>query len=134
MKKAILTTLGALGLLLPSMAPAAVKVGFGVDQGLGVALQFNQRINGFIGNDGVAADYLFARGRAAEIEGMPLNWYVGGGAFVGWDKGYGVRVPLGLELSFAPRWDVYLQVAPDLDFDRNDKFGVDAGFAVRYAF
>ncbi|MBW3164720.1 hypothetical protein [Ferrimonas balearica] len=117
-----------------NVAEAKIEVGFGYDQGLGVMLQLNDQINGFVGNDGMTVDYLFARGNATQVENMPLNWYVGGGAFVGWDDGYGVRVPFGLELHMTQRWNAYVQVAPELDFDGKDKFGVDGAIGIRYTF
>ncbi len=115
-------------------AEAKIEVGFGYDQGLGVMLQLNDQINGFVGNDGMTVDYLFARGAVTQIEEMPVSWYVGGGAFVEWDDGYGVRVPFGLELHMTPRWEGYVQLAPELDFDGKEKFGVDGAIGIRYRF
>lgn len=132
-------SVGLCALLLTATAPvmAQTKVGFGVDRGLGVTAQLEDRFNLFIGNDGIAADYLFSRGQwneLKEIEGAPLTWYVGGGLYADWDNGFGVRLPLGVELNFAPNWQVYAQIAPDLDLDDGAKFGIQGAIAVRYAF
>ncbi len=133
--KKILLTLIAVSALLSTSANAAVKIGVGVDQGFGVTAQFDN-INAFIGNDGVAGDYIFKRGSFGED--IPFNWYVGGGAFIGWDNGIGVRVPLGLNMAFNAKWDAYLQVHPELDFDHgaasDTKFSVDMAIGVRYRF
>jgi len=109
----------------------ASKVGFAVDKGLGITAQFGN-INAFIGDDGISADYLFAQGKLGQ--NAPVNWFVGAGAFTGWNKGFGVRLPVGLTFSFAKEWDVYVQVAPELDIDSNADFGVGSALGVRHAF
>ena len=66
----------ALTLIATIPAMAQTKVGFGLDRGLGVTAQLENRYNLFIGNDGIAADYLFSRGQwneFKEIEGAPLT-------------------------------------------------------------
>ncbi|MBY6186539.1 hypothetical protein KUV89_07915 [Marinobacter hydrocarbonoclasticus] len=134
MKRGILTGVALTLMAASSAAQARIEAGFGYDQGLGVMLQLNNQINAFVGNDGLAVDYLFARGNVDQVEEMPVRWYVGGGAFVGWDDGYGVRVPFGLELQMSQRWEAYVQIAPDLDFDDSAKFGVDGAIGIRYTF
>jgi hypothetical protein len=121
-------------ILFATAAEADVKAGFGIDRGLGITAQFDNNVNLFVGNDGIAADYLFSRGQWNELEGAPLNWYIGGGAFADWNKGFGVRVPVGVELNFAPRWQAFAQIAPDLDLDDGAKFGIQGALAVRYSF
>lgn len=133
--KKILLAIIATTMVISSTASAAVKVGLGFDQGFGVTAQFNN-INAFLGDDGVAGDYIFKRGSFGED--VPVNWYIGGGAFIGWDHGVGVRLPLGLNMAFNSKWDAYFQVHPELDFDHGaaseTKFGIDAGLGVRYRF
>jgi hypothetical protein len=132
--KKIIYALIAVSALLSASANAT-KVGFGFDQGFGVLGQFNN-INAFVGNDGASADYLFKRGSFGSD--VPFNWYIGAGAFVGWDDGLGVRVPFGVNLNFATKWDAFVQIHPELDFDHGKagdvKFGVDASIGIRYAF
>ncbi|WP_114327325.1 hypothetical protein [Candidatus Colwellia aromaticivorans] len=134
MKKHLLAII-ATSVLISNTVSATVKVGLGFDQGFGVTAQFND-INAFIGDDGIAGDYIFKRGSFGED--VPLNWYVGGGAFVGWDNGFGVRVPLGLNMAFNSKWDGYFQVYPELDFDHGNnsdtKFSADLSIGVRYRF
>lgn len=124
-----------MSMFISNAASAAVKVGVGFDQGFGVTAQFNN-INAFVGNDGIAGDYIFKRGTFGED--VPFNWYVGGGAFLGWDHGAGVRLPLGIRIPFNTQWDGYFQVHPELDFDhgsRSDvKLTADAAFGVRVRF
>ncbi|SHH94148.1 hypothetical protein [Ferrimonas marina] len=134
MKYLSMAALGATALLATTAAEARFEVGFGYDQGLGVTAQLDNKYNFFLGNDGISADYLFKRGTVPDVEDVPMSWYVGGGAFVGWDDGIGARLPLGLELHFAPRWEAFLQVVPNLDFDGGAEFGLHAGLGVRYAF
>lgn len=134
MRKTLPLGLCALMLSITTPAMAQTKFGFGVDRGLGVTAQLENRFNLFVGNDGIAGDYLFSRGSWGEIESMPVNWYVGGGAWADWNKGFGVRLPLGVELNFAPSWQAYAQIAPDLDLDDGAKFGVQGAIAIRYSF
>tara|TARA_B110001469_G_scaffold22838_1_gene23526 strand:+ start:8883 stop:9251 length:369 start_codon:yes stop_codon:yes gene_type:complete len=95
-----------------------VKLGFGFDQGLGLAVQY-ENINTFLGNDGMAADYILREN--AVDEGIPFNWTIAGGIFVGWHNGTGLRLPLGLNMAFNAKWDAYLQLNPALDFDYGKK-------------
>lgn len=124
-----------LSILVSSTANAAVKLGVGFDQGFGVTGQFN-KINAFVGEDGMSGDYIFMRNTVSKD--TPLNWYLAGGAFLGWDHGLGVRLPLGLNMPFSAKWDGYVHVYPELDFDHghdgDTEFGVDFGIGVRYKF
>ena len=135
MKKIITVLIVASSFLIAQSANAA-KVGVGFDQGFGVAGQFDN-INAFIGNDGISADYLVKQGSFGKE--IPFNWYVGAGAYFDWDGSdeLGLRVPLGVTIPFAKKWDGYGQVSPDLgyNFDKDDfKFGVSAAIGVRYSF
>ncbi|MDA7746750.1 DUF3996 domain-containing protein [Psychromonas sp.] len=131
-------------------APIGIKVGVAFDQGFGVTAQFEDKINVFLGNDGLAVDYLLKQGMfKADV---PLSWYVGVGGVINWNNhyngysennerynAYSIRVPLGVSYSFVKNWDVYGQLAPDLSYndkphDRDFRFGVDAAFGIRYAF
>lgn len=131
----------ALALVVASSVHAEPKVGLGVDQGFGVTIQLEDRINLTLGDDGVAGDYLFRKG--VIDPSVPATWYIGVGAFAGWDDGLGVRLPLGVEMNFDQRWDGYVQLAPAIDFDNhNDHKGhhdhadldIDAAIGIRYAF
>jgi len=141
----LLATLSASVLAAPqtNSSASSIKAGVAFDQGFGVTAQFNNKINAFIGNDGVSADYLLKQG--AFNADFPINWYVGVGGAINWDdhdhdNSYAVRVPLGASIPFAKSWDVYGQVAPDLAFqdkhnnDDDFEFGVDVALGVRYGF
>jgi hypothetical protein len=135
MKKLIIIFICTASLLTAVSSANAAKFGFGFDQGFGVAGQFN-KINAFIGNDGVSGDYIFRKG--SFDKDIPFNYYVGGGAFIDWyGDEFGARVPLGLTFPFAAKWDVFGQVSPDFSYrDKQDdfEFGVSAALGVRYAF
>ena len=75
-----------------------IKLGFGFDQGFGVAATLG-KFNGFLGNDGVAVDYIFIKEKFSEVDLEALHWYIGGGGFIRWDSAFGVRLPVGVELQ-----------------------------------
>jgi len=131
----ILPTLLALSPLFLTDANAATKLGFGFDQGLGLTVQFDN-INTFLGKDGIAADYIFKK--HALNDEIPFNLTLGGGIFVGWHNGAGLRLPLGLNMVFNAKWEAYVQVHPALDFDHgknsNTHFIIDTAIGVRYRF
>ncbi|PKF60201.1 hypothetical protein CW745_16140 [Psychromonas sp. psych-6C06] len=136
MKKLVLNVVCLISILASSSAFATAKVGIALDQGFGVAGQF-ENINAFIGNDGLSGDYLINQGDFGKD--IPFNWYVGGGAYYNWsgNDNIGARVPLGLTLPFAKKWDVYGQLAPALEYDldnNNAKFRLDFAVGIRYAF
>ena len=148
MNKVTLHTLPLLALLLFTGSVHAQsngnRIGFGVDQGLGITGSI-ANLNLFIGDDGIAADYIFNRDKLkVEIPG-PVKWYIGVGAYHDWDKDdeTGVRLPVGVEWYFVDRLDAYLQLAPKLGYKDKDgrgndndhlDFGVDAAIGVRYSF
>lgn len=127
------------------LAELGVKAGIAFDQGFGITAQFDNKINGFVGNDGVSADYLLKQG-PLDLD-IVVNWYVGVGGAINWnehdnnDNSYAVRVPVGASIPFAQGWDVYGQVAPDLalidkhnDNENDLEFGVDFALGIRYGF
>lgn len=130
---------GAISALLLSATAYADKIKLGVsnDMGFGVTAQLNDQINAMVGDDGAAVDYIFRQGRYKN-QNLPFTWYAATGAFVGWDHGYGVRLPLGVNLNFAQRWDAFAQLSPEIDFDpkNGDRADFDLGGAlgIRYAF
>ena len=113
-------------------ANAAVKIGMGVDFGLGVNVKFDDTVNVFLGNDGFAVDYHFAKGVLSS--GEPVRYFVGFGGWTDWDDDFGVRVPLGLDWSFAPNWNLTGQLNPTLQIQDKSKFKLDAAFGVTYRF
>ena len=114
-----------------------IKLGFGIDRDFGIVGTMG-KFNGFLGNDGVAVDYIFTRKKLDEVN--PLYLFVGAGGFVDWDDDFGVRLPVGGEFYFAKNLDVYAQVIPRLRFNNNNRnndiadFDLDFGMGVRYQF
>lgn len=126
-------------LLLISTAQAeenalkGMKLGFGFDRGLGVTGSVG-KLNGFIGNDGVAIDYILNKKPLnIEVDGSAF-WYVAAGGYGDWDGDTGVRVPVGAELYFNERVDAYAQIMPRLRLNHDTKFGLDFAIGVRYKF
>ncbi|GMQ45982.1 hypothetical protein [Vibrio sp. 10N] len=109
------------------------KLGMGFDQGLSIVGQINNTVNFAVGNDGIAADYIFNRGSFGGD--VPFNWYAGVGGQIKRSDKFGPRIALGVELPFARNWDGYAQLTPNLMFDNSDlKLGIGAGIGVRYSF
>jgi len=116
-----------------SSSNSGFKIGMGLDQGLSIVGQINNTVNFAIGNDGIAADYIFSRGSFSGD--VPFNWYAGVGGQIQRSDKFGPRVALGVELPFAKNWDGYAQLTPNLMFDNSDlKLGIGAGIGVRYSF
>jgi len=108
-----------------------IKLGFGYDRDFGIVGSIG-KFNGFLGNDGLAVDYIFMKQKLNEKD--PVYWYVGGGGYVDWDGDLGARLPIGGEFYFAKNLDVYAQVIPRLRINHNAEFGLDFGIGVRYQF
>lgn len=113
---------------------SGLKLGFGYDQGFGLTGQLG-KFNGFIGNDGLAVDYIIVR---EKIEAQaPLHWYIAGGGYIDWDdkdNDFGARVPVGVDIEFTTGWDAYAQIIPKLEIVEDFEFGLDAAVGVRYQF
>lgn len=108
-----------------------VKLGFGYDMGLGITAQ-TQNINAFLGNDGLAVDYLLVR---EGIKGsVPAQWYIGAGGFAEWSGDFGVRLPVGLQANFANNFDAYTQIIPELEIGKDTGFGLGIGLGIRHQF
>jgi hypothetical protein len=136
MKKLFVSLLCVATLFSTSSVFATNKIGIALDQGFGVTGQFNN-IHAFIGNDGLSGDYIVKQGHFSQD--IPFNWYVGGGVYYNWsgNNNIGARVPLGLTLPFASKWDIYGQLAPTLDLELDSdkfKFKLDVAIGIRYAF
>jgi hypothetical protein len=66
----------------------------------------------------------------------PIKAYVGvGGNFrFGDNFGIGVRFPLGLQLFFARRFELFGELVPGVQFIDNSGFDLDAGIGLRFLF
>ena len=121
-----------------SPAKKGFKVGLAFDQGFGVAVQYNEKINAFLGYEGISADYVLATGKFSND--LPLNWYISGGAYFNWDKDnvFGGQIPFGVSYTFLEQWDVYGYVAPgieaELKHNNNLRGNLNAALGIRYGF
>lgn len=110
-----------------------VRLGFGFDRGLGVIATVG-KFNGFLGNDGVAVDYMLNKDPLnIKVDGSAF-WYVAAGGYGDWDGDAGVRLPVGAELYFNDRLDAYAQIMPRFRVNHDAKFGLDFAIGVRYLF
>ena len=114
-------------------ATKGVKLGFGYDRGLGVTGLYG-KFNGFIGNDGIAVDYLFFRQKLNVDVDAAMHWHFGAGGYIDWEDDLGVRAPVGAEIQFSKNLDAYAQVIPRLRLNDSVKFGLGGAIAVRYIF
>jgi len=110
-----------------------MKLGFGFDRGLGVTGSVG-KLNGFIGNDGVAIDYILRRKTLKLKVDKPVFWYVAAGSYGDWDGDIGIRLPVGVELYFTDRVDAYAQVMPQFRVNNSAEFGLDFAIGARYKF
>lgn len=109
-----------------------VAVGMAVDQGLSAVVELGQQYRLTVGNDGMAADYLFKRGDLSSS--TPLGWYVGAGAWAEWDDEFGVRLPIGLDWTVVPNVDIYGQLNPQVNFYSGAELQLGAAVGVIYRF
>ncbi len=112
-------------------AQKGIKLGFGFDRDFGITGTIG-KFNGFLGNEGVAVDYIFMKKKLDKTN--PLYWYIGGGGYGDWDGDFGARLPIGGEIYFAENLDAYAQIIPRLRLNNNSDFGLDFGIGVRYQF
>lgn len=61
------------------------KVGVGFDQGFGITAELYDQVDAFVGNEGLAADYLIAKNQKF-TPSMPFTYYVGVGGFYDFEK------------------------------------------------
>lgn len=109
-----------------------LKLGMGVDQGLSVVAKYQDTYNLAIGNDGMSFDYHLAKGSFSSD--VPFTWFVGVGGWTEWGDDFGVRVPLGLDWNFAPRWNLYGHVDPAWQIQDDSELKFEAGFGITYQF
>lgn len=116
-----------------------IKLGFGFDRGFGIVGTID-KFNAFIGNKGIAIDYIFMKETMkVELDGS-VFWYIGGGGYRDWDRDrdrdgdFGARLPVGVEWYFEKNVDVYAQLIPHMQIYDDFKFGLDFSIGVRYQF
>lgn len=131
MKKVLLLSVSLFLLSLSTFSQAKVKVGVALDLDLSIVAQID-RYNIVLGDSGFAVDYKIKSGKFDN--NTPLTWFVSGGGWAGWDHGFGVRVPVGVEWTFAKNWDLYGHVQPVANFDSDFDLDVDGAIGVRFAF
>ncbi|MBN1129261.1 MAG: DUF3996 domain-containing protein [Chitinispirillaceae bacterium] len=132
----------AAGMVLLSFAPRAgaeVAAGIILGEPTGVSLRIDHfPVLGFAWSlhDNrmyVHADYIFIDNVLQD----PLRWYLGGGLFMGINDdhlGFGVRVPLGLQIRFHPNFEVFGELAPGIELLEETDIYVGGGIGIRYIF
>lgn len=125
-------------------AKSGAALGLAWDYGFGIAGQLDGKINLHLGNNGFGADYIFVQ-RSIKTS-VPLSWYIAAGAGLNRpfdDNEYNTAVKIrglaGLDLDFAPNFDAFVAIGPDMKLytrDQNDqiRFGLDALIGLRYHF
>ncbi|MGD8108998.1 hypothetical protein [Vibrio sp. TRT 17S01] len=110
----------------------SLSVGMAVDQQLSVVAELNEQYRFILGNEGVAFDYIIARGHFEEHQ--PLSWYVGAGGWAEWKNDFGMRVPLGLSYQISKGWDAYAQVQPELNLYKGPELQIGGALGIKYTF
>lgn len=131
-KKLFATAAFVAVLQTPTMALAEtsrVKLGAAFDLGLGVTAQVD-KFDLFAGDDGAAIDYrIYSKNLEASV---PLTLYISAGGYADWDGDFGARLPVGLELDFAPKWQAFGALIPDLEIHDDTDFDIEAAIGIRY--
>lgn len=124
---ALVTALNAPAISLAETS--GVKLGAAFDLGFGVTAQIN-KLDLFAGDDGAAVDYrVYSKSLEASV---PLSLYISAGGYADWDGDFGARLPVGLELNFAPKWQAYGALIPDLELHDDTDFDIEAAIGIRY--
>ncbi len=134
MKRITITTL-LLGISTAAYAQSApsLKVGMALDQQLSALIEVDDQYRLIIGNQGAAFDYLLPGGRLEQFD-IPLNWYIGAGAWAEWDDDFGVRIPLGINLPINNHIDIYGQIHPELNLYSGPNLQMGAALGITYRF
>lgn len=134
MKKLTITTL-LLGISAGAYAQSApsLKVGMALDQQLSALIEVDEQYRLIIGNQGAAFDYLLPGGHIEQFD-IPLNWYVGVGAWAEWDNDFGVRIPLGVNLPINNEINIYGQIHPELNLYSGPNLQMGAALGITYRF
>lgn len=130
---------------------SGVKVAIASDYGLSVNVQFGKSIEFIVGADGAGVDLAFWHynllPQSKFFSKRPLRFYAAGGLGYAWNDGNSIkegtviRVPLGADWKFAPKWSVYASLAPTVNFvkeqtnrDSSTDFEVMSNLGIRYHF
>lgn len=109
-----------------------VNLGFGADQGdLSITGSFG-RFNGFASNQGMALDYLLIKQPIKKA--WPVNVFIGGGAYISRHNDVALRLPMGVEFSFAKHWNIYAQLIPNWQATRPQGPDLAIGYGLRFHF
>lgn len=146
MKKIIAAIIISLGLVSSANA-GSTGVGLSADMGVGFAAQIEDKLNLSLGNSGFAADYIIKKTHIdADFNTDVINdisWYVSTGVGYYWadwiakSGDIDIRVPVGVVVKFAEKFDSYVQAAPALRILGEDGklgFAVVGAIGVRYYF
>ncbi len=139
-KKTILLGLIILALMLPLSAAADIGIGgiAGYYQPTGLSLKINNfpvvSLGWHLGSSGYiegTVDYWFINDKLDRN----ILWYLGGGvkASVGSDHfGLGLRVPIGIQWYFMPRFELFGELAPGFAILPSSGFDFSGGIGLRF--
>jgi hypothetical protein len=130
------------GIILFSSVPRAsaeVAAGIIIGEPTGISLRIDHfPVLGFAWS--LHHDWMYVHGDYIFIDNVlqdPLRWYLGGGLFLGINSdnlGFGVRVPIGLQIRFDPRFEVFGELAPGIAILEETDMYLGGGIGIRYIF
>ena len=138
-KKIILVCLVVFALVLPLSTFADIGIGgiAGYGQPTGLSLKINNfpvvSLGWHLGTSGYVEgtiDYWFINDKLDRN----ILWYLGGGvkASVGSAFGLGLRVPIGIQWYFMPRFELFGELAPGFAILPSSGFDLSGGIGLRF--
>ena len=141
MKKRIaVILLVVLAVVIPAAAFADIGIGgvAGYDQPSGLSFKLDDfpvvSLGWSVSGDYVhgTVDYWFINDRLEHN----FLWYLGGGvkASLGSNFGLGLRVPIGVQWYFIPRFELFAEIVPGFDILPASGFDISGGIGLRFHF
>ena len=140
MKSRCMIVLAALALCTTTQKiDAEVAAGIIIGEPTGVSIRIDHfPVLGFAWS--LHRDWMYVHGDYIFIDNVlqdPLRWYLGGGLFLGIHNdhvGFGVRIPVGLQIRFHPNFEVFGELAPGIALIEDTDIYLGGGIGIRYVF